>query len=105
MNMPATLEEIERRLTNLERQVTTLRQQFGAGAVSGDTPAAIGARLLRQADQAAHTLANGWTMAIQQIGITGAPLPAEQVQVAIQTCGVVPEENEFSSAIHAMREE
>lgn len=103
MNMPATLEEIEHRLTNLERQVTTLQQQFSAE--SGDTPAARGARLLRQADQAAQTLANGWTIAIQQIGIAGAPLPAEQVQVAIQACGVVPEENEFSSAIQAMREE
>ena len=101
--MAATLEEIEQRLVTLEQQVACLRQQVSRFDHEG--PADRGERLLRQAAWVGQSLASGWAMALDQMGIGGQPLKPEQVQQVIGACGPKTEENEFSRGLIEMRED
>ena len=96
--MAATLEELEARLTALEREVALLRSRAAAPAPSGARPPLPG-----QADQAVISAAT--ERALAAMGITEQPIGAEKVQEMIAACGFRPEDNEFSRGIIEMREE
>ena len=102
--MATRLEDMEKRLEMLEAEVAHLRQLIARRHVE-EAPAERGARLLREAeaDQAAFSAAVAKMFA--EMGITGEPIGAENVQKMIAACGIRPEDNEFSRAIIEMREE
>lgn len=67
-----------------------------------DTPAA---RRAREAEYQQAQLTVAWNEAMRQLGISGAPIGAEELQKRIAASGVNPEDNEFSRGIIEMREE
>jgi hypothetical protein len=91
--MAATLEELEGRITALEREMRDLREQVtspaGASVPTG----------------AAQSWGAAWARLLQQAGIQGQPVGAENVQKMVAACGFKPEDNAFSKEILAMREE
>ena len=101
--MATNLEDLEKRLAALELEVADLRAK--AEPPIDETPAERGARALRQAkrNQAAHRAAIA--KAFAEMGITGEPIGAENVQKMIAAGGVDPEDNAFSRGIIEMREE
>lgn len=102
--MAVTLEEVEKRLAALEREVAALRQLLERQPVS-ETPAERGARLLREARANQAGISAAVAKAFAEMGITGTPIGAENVQKMVAACGFKPEDNEFSRGIIAMREE
>jgi hypothetical protein len=103
-NMATTLEDLEKRLTALEQEVTSLRQLVERRPID-ETPAERGARLLREGKRSQAALAAGWAKAMEQMGIRGEPVGAERLQEMMLASGIKPEENAFSRGIIEMREE
>lgn len=102
--MAATLEELEKRLTQAEQAIACLQQLMGQ-ASHEETPVERGVRLLHEAGLHQLEIAAGWAKAMEQMGIRGKPIGAEKVQEMIAACGIKPEDNEFSRDIVEMREE
>jgi hypothetical protein len=101
--MAATLEELEKRLAQVEQEVARLRQLV-VSPPAEETPAERGARLWREADVCQVQMAAGWLRAMEQMGVRGEPIGAEKVQEIIAAGGIKPEDNEFSRGIIEMRE-
>lgn len=80
-------------------------------ALLSDDPAAqaelreAGARLLRETEAQRAQTVRAWDEAMAVMGISGQPIGAEQLQQMLITEGINPEDNEFSRALVAMREE
>src|SRR5437870_1975508 len=102
--MPATLQDLEKRMADLEREMTRLRRMVERPPEE-ETPAERGARLIRQAKAGQAALSAGWARAMARMGIHGQPIGAERLQQMIASSGVRPEDNEFSRGIIEMREE
>ena len=102
--MALSLEDLERRLAALEREVAEIRQLLAAPS-SDETSAQRGARLLREAERSHGQFAAGWARAMEAMGIRGEPVGAEKLQQMIAAAGFKPEDNEFSRGILEMREE
>ena len=102
--MAITLEELEKRLTALEREVASLRglPRRGNGK---ESRAERGARLLREARTNQAAISAAVADAFARMGVSGRPIGAEKVQAMVAACGFQPEDNEFSRGIIAMREE
>jgi len=64
-----------------------------------------GARLLREAEAQRAQTVRAWDEAMAAMGISGQPIGAEQLQQMLIAEGINPEDNEFSRALVAMREE
>jgi hypothetical protein len=103
MAMAITVEELEKRLAQVEQEITRLRQLLEKPLE--ETPAQRGARMLREADANQAEIAAGWARAMEQMGISGEPVGHEKLRAMIEECGIKPEDNEFSREIIAMREE
>src|SRR4051794_26098530 len=84
--MATSLEELERRLEAVERELATLRQQL-APPVVAETPAQRGARLLRNEPPAPGQAEATWAAALKEMGIEGESIGAEKVQQMIASCG------------------
>ncbi|MGH9768448.1 MAG: hypothetical protein ACREAB_13535 [Blastocatellia bacterium] len=97
--MAATLEDLEKRLTAVEQELAMWR------LANAETPAERGARLLREAGLNQDRIAAAWAAAMEEAGISGEPISAEELQKMFVECGVNPENNEFSRGIIEMREE
>ncbi|MCI0388840.1 MAG: hypothetical protein MOB07_08760 [Acidobacteria bacterium] len=97
--MAATLEDLEKRLTAVEQELAMWR------LANVETPAERGARLLREASLNQDRIAAAWATAMEEAGIRGEPISAEELQKMFAECGVNPEDNEFSRGIIEMREE
>jgi hypothetical protein len=102
--MATTTEELEKRLSALERKVAFLEQRL-AGRPVEETPAERGARMIREAKQSQAQLSAGWAKAMEEMGVRGEPIGAEKLRAMIAACGFKPEDNEFSRGIIEMREE
>jgi hypothetical protein len=102
--MAITLENVEKRLEVLEAEVAQLRQLLAREQLE-ETPAQRGARMLREAKANQAALSAAVAKAYAEMGITGEPIGAENVQKMMEECGIRPEDNEFSRAIIEMREE
>lgn len=102
--MATTLDELERRLAKVEQEVARWRHLMEHAPIE-ETPAARGARLLREAALHQAQMAADWARVMKEMGLSGEPLGAEKVQEMIAACGIKPEDNEFSRGIIEMREE
>ena len=85
--MAATLEELEKRLSELERKVVSLQQRLEGRPVE-ETPAERGARLRREARAGQAALSAGVAKAFAEMGISGEPIGAEKVQELIAAYGL-----------------
>jgi hypothetical protein len=99
--MASTVEELEKRVEALEREVATLRervvQQGGANQTNEQAT---------QDSAAEHAaLVAAWDKAMEEMGIRGEPVGAEKLQQMMRDAGIRPEENLFSRGIIEMREE
>jgi hypothetical protein len=65
--------------------------------------AAMGQRTLL--DERPAKLRAAWAEAMDQMGVAGQPIPAEELRAMIAACGFKPEQNAFSREIVQMREE
>ena len=94
--MTTTLEELEKRVAALERELSYLRQVLGIWT-PGETPV--------EATRAQAEEAAAWERVKEQMGIHGEPIGAEKLQQRMLASGIKPEENLLSRGIIEMREE
>jgi hypothetical protein len=97
--MAVTLEELEKRLFVVEEELALRRPP------TIETPAQRGARLLHTAKLEQPRMAATMAKILAELGISGAPIGAENLQQMMLADGVQPEENSFSREIIAAREE
>jgi hypothetical protein len=102
--MAITLEELEQRVTLLEREITRLQERV-EGPRPEETPAERGARRFREAKASQPAITAAVTKAFEQMGITGEPISAQEFEKLMAECGIDPSENLLSREILAMREE
>jgi hypothetical protein len=92
--MAMTLEELEKRVAALEREVAQLRQERNG------TP-----ERARAATVNLDEFRAGFAKALAGMGVRGKPIGAQKLQQMMLAAGIRPEENQFSRAIIEMREE
>jgi hypothetical protein len=102
--MTTRVAELEKRVTALEREISSLRQLVAARPIE-ETPAEAGARMLREAEQSQAELEAVWARVKEQMGIHGEPIGAEKLQERMLASGIKPEDNILSRGIIEMREE
>lgn len=102
--MPATLEELEKRMVQVEQEVARLRQLIER-PLHEETPAERGARLLAQGRHDKARLKVTMAKAFEEMGIQGKPVPPEKLREMMAECGIKPEDNLFSRGIMEIREE
>lgn len=102
--MAATVEELEMRLAQVEREVTRLRQRIEPAAPA-ESAAARGARLLDEARKSQPAVTEAAAKAFAEMGVTGKPVGPEKLREMMAACGVNAAESPFSREIEAMREE
>lgn len=102
--MAATLEELEKRLTQVEQEVARL-QQLVEKAPQKEMFAERGARLLREAKASHAAISAATAKAFAEMGITGEPVGPEKVRKMMIECGIKADDNIFSREIISMREE
>jgi hypothetical protein len=102
--MATTVQELERRLAQVEREMTRLRQRVEQ-ALPAELPSDRGARLLHEAAASQPAVTAAAAEAFAEMGITGAPVGPEKLREMMAACGIHTEENPFSREIEAMREE
>ena len=102
--MNATLESLQTRVEKLEQEITSLRQLMMAESLE-ESAAERGRRILRQAWRDKPVQKAAVAKAFAQMGIGLAPVSAEQLRQAMESCGVRAENNLLSRGIQEMREE
>jgi hypothetical protein len=102
--MSTRVAELEKRVTALEREISSLRQLLEARPIK-ETPAEAGARMLREAKRSQAELEAVWARVKEQMGIRGQPIGAEKLQAMMLAEGIKPEDNILSRGITEMREE
>jgi len=88
--MATTLEELARRVAQIERELARLRRREDEPP-HGETPAERGARLLAQARRDKSRLKQSIARAFEEMGIRGQPVPPEKLRQMMAECGVKPE--------------
>jgi hypothetical protein len=101
--MATTLEELEQRVMQIEQELAHLRQRVER-LPHEETPAARGARLLREAKASQGAISAAVAKAYAEMGITREPVGPEKLREMMAECGVKAEDNVFSREIIAMRE-
>lgn len=102
--MATTIEELERRVAALEQELAAMRQREERRVVE-ETSAQRGARLLREAKASQAAISALTAKVFAEMGITGEPVPPEQLRQMMIEGGVNPEDNAASREIITMREE
>jgi hypothetical protein len=102
--MATTVEELERRLTRVEQEVTRLRLLVKK-TIPVEQPSERGARLLGEARISQPAISAAVASAFQEMGITGEPVGLAKLREMLVACGINGETNAFSREIEAMREE
>jgi hypothetical protein len=102
--MAITLEALEKRVAQLERELVHLQRLVGHLSHEG-TPAVYGARLLREAAASQASISAAVAKAYAEMGITGEPVGSTQLRKMMAESGIKAEDNVFSHEIIAMREE
>jgi hypothetical protein len=100
--MAASLEELERRLAELEQEVKELRAIVAPPI--DQTAAERGAELMRRAKLSAPAVAAAWERVAKELGIDHLkPVSPEKLREMMIADGINPEDNEFSREIIRMR--
>ncbi len=94
--MTTRVAELEKRVTALEREISSLRQLVEARPIE-ETPA--------EAERAQAELEAVWARVKEQMGIRGEPIGAEKLRERMLASGIKPEDNILSRGIIEMREE
>jgi hypothetical protein len=102
--MERTLESLVKRVATLEREVTLLNQTRRPLPPNATSLQRI-AYELGMWDPDQDTLREIVDRAFRGMGITGAPIPAEELQRMMLSEGVRPEDNILSRGLIDMREE
>jgi hypothetical protein len=102
--MATTLEDLERRLEQVEQDISRLRQQVDSTR-SAEPEAARGARLLGDARMSQPAISAAVASAFQAMGITREPVGLVTLRQMMAACGIAGEGNAFSQEIEAMRDE
>lgn len=102
--MATTLEELERRVLQIEQELARLRHRVESFPRE-EAPAERGARLLREAKASQAATSAAVAKAFAEMGITGEPVGPEKLREMMAECGVRADDNAFSREIIAMREE
>jgi hypothetical protein len=97
------IEELQRRIAELEEEVRDLRWLLIPRA--DETPAERGARNRCRAELGREEEAKLAAKVLEEMGIRGEPIGAKRVREMMIAEGVDPEKNEFSKGIIEMREE
>lgn len=102
--MAVTLEDLEQRVVDLEREVALLKAENG----KHETDAAE-TEFARQSRASQQAFSAGWAKALEAMGIKGQPIGAENVQAMLAAellkHGIKPEDNYLSRMIIEAREE
>ena len=99
--MATTLEQLEQRLTTVEQEVRQLRQQQASSGATTKTWAEYPAQSRREKPRLKAIMAK----VLEQMGITGTPVPPQKLREMMAACGIKAEDNLFSRGIQEMREE
>jgi hypothetical protein len=102
-NMTTTLEELDQRLGKLEQEMEEMRRLVRRPPVEGGATSAL--QLVEQALREKPRLRVLAAKALEQMGISGHPVPPETLRQMMAEAGIRPEENLFSRGIEEMREE
>jgi hypothetical protein len=102
--MSATVEDLERRLAQVEQEVTRLRSLVEK-TQHEESPSERGVRLLHEARMSQASISAAAAKAFAEMGITCEPVGIEKLREMMAACGVDPTDNAFSREIIAMREE
>jgi hypothetical protein len=94
--MATTIEELEKRVAALERELRYLRQELGIWT-PGETPA--------EAEESQAELKALWERVKEQMGIRGEPIGVDKLREMMLAEGIKPEENILSRGIIEMRAE
>jgi hypothetical protein len=94
--MATTIEDLEKRVAALERELRYLRRELGIWT-PGETP--------EEAAESQAAVDAAWARVKEQLGIQGEPIGAEKLQAMMLAEGIKPEENILSRGIIEMREE
>lgn len=99
--MATTLQNLEQRLTAIEREIVDLKAELARSHNS----AIQGARLVQEA-QSQHAAAVTAGQKVREcLGIQGQPIGAKTFRQRLVAMGMNPDDNGFSREIIAMREE
>ena len=104
--MVETVETLAQRLTQLEEAVEniTLQLSWIVNELGGDADWRKDVRLKSDSIGNNEQDAEVARKILEQMGISGEPIPAEELQARMVRNGIPPEGNEFSSAIIEERE-
>jgi hypothetical protein len=89
--MATTMEELEKRVAALEREVSSLRQELGI-------------RTAAEKSAESERIKTIWARTLEQLGIHREPIGAEKLQAMMLAEGIKPEENLLSRGIRLYRE-
>ncbi len=104
-NMATTPKALEKRLERVEKEIIRLWEVLEKPSHL-ETSAERGARMLREAKANQAGISARLSQAFREMGITGEPIGAEELQKMIAAEGKInPKDNEFSRGIIEMREE
>jgi len=106
--MSSTLEMLTRKINQLDLEVATIRMQldeFIKNSAESPDLEQKRAALMAQLRKNKPLHQKIFTSFLDELGIQGKPISAEELQKRIAANGVKPENNEFSSEIIKMREE
>jgi hypothetical protein len=101
--MTATLEDLDQRLGRLEQEMAEMRRLLRRPPAEEEAPSVLA--LVEQALREKPRLRAIAAKALEQMGISGHPVPPETLRQMMADAGIRPEENLFSRGIEEMREE
>ena len=108
--MPETVETLTKRLDRLEAtvqqmsdQLSRLTEESTAQQKPPEKPK-TGVEVIKEMAIDKRPLAKGFRKLMDRMGISGEPIPAEELQERMARNGIRPEDNEFSRAIIEERE-
>jgi hypothetical protein len=101
--MTTTLEELDQRLGKLEQEMQEMRRVLRKPPAEGGATSAL--QLVEDALREKPRLRALAAKVLEQMGISGHPVPPETLRQMMAEAGIRPEENLFSRGIEEMREE
>jgi regulator of replication initiation timing len=99
-----TLDELEQRLVELEREFTRLPQRVGS-MVEQESPVTRGARLLGEARASQQAISKAAAEAFGEMALKNRPIGIENLREMLSAPGVQGADNAFSREILMMRDE
>lgn len=104
MQSSTTLEELERRVSSLEKDMGYFKRLESADAIE-ETPAMRGRRILDSAKRNRAKNQKLWKRAFEGLGVRRTPVGIEKLHQMMKEAGLDPNDNQFSRGIIEMRDE